>query len=99
MPKSVAVFVENLPLTFKPGDLRQLFEPFGKLSTVFLATRLSGKSLGFGYVTYSSHTDAKQAVQALNGIELNHGRPLQVYLQDPVPAITADGAPAASQLD
>jgi RNA recognition motif-containing protein len=80
MSTTVGLLFENVPLSLKTEDIRQLFEPFGTIQTCFLATRLSGKSLGFGYVLYSTRAEAERAVQALDGLVLMPGHTLRVHL-------------------
>jgi nucleolin len=76
----VTVFVGGLPYS-KTEDLREMFTPFGVVKTVFLATRPSGRPLGYGYVTFASLSEAQQAVEALNG-KLIQGQRLRVYIGD-----------------
>jgi RNA recognition motif-containing protein len=82
MQQQVGVYFENLPPLYTREDVRQLFQAFGNLQNVFLATRLSGKSLGFGYVLYGARAEADAAVKALNGLTMMHGGTLRVWLQD-----------------
>lgn len=57
--------------------------------------RMSGKSRGFGFVEMSSDAEAAQAIQQLDGKDLQ-GRPLQVDEARATPATPAliRGAPA-----
>jgi RNA recognition motif-containing protein len=76
----ITVFVGGLPYS-KAEDLRELFAPFGTVKTAFVATRPSGRPLGYGYVTFASLTEAQRAVDALNG-KLIQGQRLRVYIGD-----------------
>ena len=75
------VFVDGLPLHYKTEHLRELAAAFGDVKSAFVVTERSGRSLGFGYVTFSSLSAARQAVEALNGIEFM-GTALTMYIAD-----------------
>jgi len=58
--------------------LRPVFEAFGTIDHLELHKEPStGKSKGFGFVTFKNEADAKQALQNLNGLEIA-GRPMKV---------------------
>jgi RNA recognition motif-containing protein len=72
------IFVGNFAFTANEGDLRQLFEPFGKVDSVAIVTdRDTGKARGFGFVEMPNDAEAEQAIKALNGSD-SGGRPLNV---------------------
>ena len=72
------LFVGNLSWTTKDEGLRQAFEQFGEVSDAKVITeRETGRSRGFGFVTYSKNEDAAKAVQTMNGADLD-GRPIRV---------------------
>jgi RNA recognition motif-containing protein len=74
----VQVFVSGFPYS-RTEDLREVFTPFGTVKTAFLATRPSGRPLGYGHVTFGSLSEAQHAVEALNG-KVILGRRLRVFL-------------------
>ena len=76
----VTVFVGGLPYS-KTEDLRELFALFGTVKTAFVATRPSGRPLGYGHVTFGSLSEAQHAVEALNG-KVILGRRLRVFLSE-----------------
>jgi RNA recognition motif-containing protein len=77
----ITVFVDGLPPHFKSEHLRKLVTPFGEVKQSFVAIRRSGRSLCFGYVTFSNLSEARQAVDALNGAEIM-GKTLTLYVSD-----------------
>lgn len=65
------MYVSNLGLHASDDDLRKLFEPFGQVSSAKVITdRLTGNSRGFGFVEMDSEAEASQAMNGLNGKEM-----------------------------
>lgn len=72
------LYIGNLPWSATEADLRDLFSPFGEvLSAAVITDRDTGRSRGFGFVTYSNSDDATKAIEAQNGATLD-GRTLRV---------------------
>ncbi len=72
------IYVGNLPHAAADEDLRQLFEPFGEVTSVaIIKDKFSGESRGFGFVEMPSREAAQKAIGDLNGTELK-GRSLNV---------------------
>jgi RNA recognition motif-containing protein len=72
------LFVGNLSYSITPNDLRELFAAYPSVSDVTLVTdRASGRSKGFAFVELANDSEAEQAVQELNGKEVQ-GRALTV---------------------
>ena len=68
------LFVGNLPFSFAEEDLREAFSVYGELEDIRLITeRESGRSRGFGFVTFVNTEDAQSAV-ALDGQSLGGRR-------------------------
>ncbi|MGL4348128.1 MAG: RNA recognition motif domain-containing protein [Chlamydiales bacterium] len=75
---SKKLYVGNLSHDLNNNDLQQLFETHGNVvSAQIIMDRETGRSKGFGFVEMGSATEAKEAIDALNGKEV-HGRPLTV---------------------
>ena len=75
---SSRLFVGGLSWDTDDAGLRAAFEPYGALEDVKVITdRDSGRSRGFGFVTYGSREDAGKAIAAMNGASLD-GRTLKV---------------------
>lgn len=62
------LYVGNLPFSFTPDQLREMFEPFGKvLSARIISDKFTGQSKGFGFVEMADDEEAQAARQKLNG--------------------------------
>jgi polyadenylate-binding protein len=68
--KFTNVYVKSLPESITEESLKAMFEPFGPITSVMLATDADGKSKGFGFVNFEIADDALNAVDALNGNEI-----------------------------
>lgn len=72
------LFVGNLPHSMNDADLQNLFESHGTVvSARVIMDRDAGRSKGFGFVEMDSDGEAQEAIDALNGSEVN-GRALTV---------------------
>ncbi|KAI8427742.1 hypothetical protein MSG28_002170 [Choristoneura fumiferana] len=72
------LYVGSLHFNITEDMLRGIFEPFGKIDHIQLMTDPeSGKSKGYGFLTFHHAADAKKAMEQLNGFELA-GRPMKV---------------------
>jgi RNA recognition motif-containing protein len=72
------LFVGGLSPSTTANDLRTAFARFGELAEVVVVPdRATGQSRGFGFVSYRSSSAADEAINEMNGIELD-GRPLRV---------------------
>ena len=78
----VKLFVGGLSWDTTTEDLTAAFAKFGQVvdATVIL-DRATGRSRGFGFVTFANPPDANEAVKAMNGAELD-GRILKVNLAE-----------------
>jgi cold-inducible RNA-binding protein len=72
------LFVGNMSFQTTESDLRALFEPFGAIGEIHVATdRDTGRARGFAFVEMNDDEAAEKAMAALNGKEMN-GRALNV---------------------
>jgi RNA recognition motif-containing protein len=72
------LFVGNMSFQTTADDLRALFEPFGQLARVHIATdRETGRARGFGFVEMPNDAEAAKAIAALDGKDVG-GRNLKV---------------------
>ncbi len=77
------IYVGNLPYATTEDDLREMFTEFGEVTSVNIITdKFSGQSKGFGFVEMSDDSNAKEAIESLNGssiasrnITVNEARP------------------------
>lgn len=80
------MYVSNLGFQTSDADLKKLFEQFGVVSSAKVITdRETGKSRGFGFVEMASNEEASQAMQKLNGKEVE-GRSISVSIAREKPA-------------
>ncbi|XP_010312344.1 29 kDa ribonucleoprotein B, chloroplastic [Solanum lycopersicum] len=72
------VYVGNLSWGVDDLSLRELFSDQGKVvDCKVVYDRDSGRSRGFGFVTFSSAQEVNKAIDSLNGFDLD-GRPIRV---------------------
>jgi RNA recognition motif-containing protein len=75
---SKKLFVGSLSWNTDDHGLRQAFAPFGEITEAkVIVDRDSGRSRGFGFVTFVDDEAADKAISALDGTELD-GRPIRV---------------------
>jgi cold-inducible RNA-binding protein len=85
------LFVGNLSFRTTEMELRTLFEPFGQIARIHIATdRETGRSRGFAFVDMPNDEEAKRAMTALDGKDLD-GRALKVNEARPKPERGAGG--------
>ncbi|XP_076957914.1 28 kDa ribonucleoprotein, chloroplastic-like [Bidens hawaiensis] len=79
------VYVGNLPWDVDDGRLEQLFSEHGKvLSARVVYDRESGRSRGFGFVTFSTESELNDAIENLDGQSLG-GRAIRVNVAEEKP--------------
>ena len=72
------IYVGNLNYETDEQSLRDLFTPHGEITSVSVVTdRYTGMSKGFAFVEMGTDEEAKAAIGALNGTDLD-GRTLRV---------------------
>ena len=72
------LFVGGLSWNTTDDGLRAAFEQFGQVTDAKVITdRETGRSRGFGFVTYGNAEDAQSAIAQMNGQQLD-GRTLNV---------------------
>ncbi|KAL9658572.1 hypothetical protein ABK040_006110 [Willaertia magna] len=71
---SCNIFVKYLPQHLNDKDLENLFKPFGEIvSCKVMTDKLRDNiSLGFGFVRFSNEKEAKEAIQQMNGFEIEN---------------------------
>ena len=85
------LFVGNLSYGTTGSDLESMFQPHGAVQSAQVITdRESGRSKGFGFVEMSNDQEAKAAIDALNGSDLQ-GRNLTVNEAKPREARAGSG--------
>jgi len=75
---SKKLFAGGLSWNTNDEGLRQAFEPFGEITEAEVITdRDTGRSRGFGFITFVNGDDADRAVAEMDGTELD-GRTIRV---------------------
>ena len=72
------IYVGNLSFSFGEKELKEAFQGFGEITeATVISDRFSGRSQGFGFVTFANEEDAQKAIAEMNGKELS-GREVKV---------------------
>lgn len=72
------LFVGNISWNTTDEQLNELFSQYGTVDeAVIIKNRMTGRSKGFGFVTFANAEEADAAIEALNGKDLD-GRELVV---------------------
>ena len=75
---AIRLYVGNLPYTVTKQRLEEIFSPFGNMTECsVISDKFSGRSKGFGFVEFESDDSAKEAIEKLNGTDMD-GRNLIV---------------------
>ncbi len=78
------VYIGNLPFSFDDEGLRKICESYGEIEEcTVIKDKFSGRSKGFGFVTFKNDDDAKKAIEAMNEKEVE-GRNLKVNEAKPL---------------
>ncbi|MBL1261016.1 MAG: RNA-binding protein [Gammaproteobacteria bacterium] len=76
------LFVGNLPPSTNEVEVTELFEQFGKVRSIKLATDVfSNKCKGFGFIEMEGH-EARAAISGLDGKDFS-GKSLRVNFEEP----------------
>ena len=79
----VNIFIANLDWSITSEDLQSTFSSFGEVTYAHVVfDRETKKSKGYGYVEMTNSEHAINAIEALNGMEIN-GRPIDVKIASP----------------
>ncbi|MEE6484337.1 hypothetical protein FKM82_013846 [Ascaphus truei] len=65
------VYIKNFGEDMDDERLKETFSKYGKALSVKVMTDPSGKSKGFGFVSFEKHEDANKAVEDMNGKDVN----------------------------
>jgi len=78
------VYVGNLPFGVGSNELKELFATYGEVTeAVVISDKYSGRSKGFGFVTFADDAAATKAIEEMNGKEVQ-GRALKVNEAKPM---------------
>ncbi|XP_017323902.1 RNA-binding protein 39b isoform X1 [Ictalurus punctatus] len=89
------LYVGSLHFNITEEMLRGIFEPFGRIESIqLIMDSETGRSKGYGFISFADAECAKRALEQLNGFELA-GRPMKVgHVTE-----RSDGSSASSFLD
>jgi len=67
---STRIYVGNLPYSATSEQLAQYFTPYGEVTeATVVIDRSTGQSKGFGFVEMAQDSEARQAIEQVNGVE------------------------------
>ncbi|KAK6152347.1 hypothetical protein DH2020_014982 [Rehmannia glutinosa] len=70
--KYANLYVKNLDTSFSEEVLKEKFSQYGKIVSLVISKDENGASRGFGFVNFENPDDAKCAVEALHGSQLDY---------------------------
>lgn len=77
------LFVGGLPWSMSGSSLQDLFAQYGEIvEAVIISDRQTGRSKGFGFVTFAKEEDAAKAQKEMNGKDIE-GRNIVVNFAKP----------------
>lgn len=77
------LFVGSLPWSITSESLRELFSSFGEITdAVVISDRATGRSKGFGFVTFATEEAAQNAQSEMDGKDIE-GRTIVVNFAKP----------------
>ena len=66
------IYVANISFRASEGQLKDLFQQFGEVSSVKIVTdRDTGRSRGFGFIEMPNDSEGATAIAQLNGVEFS----------------------------
>lgn len=72
------IYVANIAYSAQDQDLRELFEPFGEVTSAkIIMDKATNRSRGFGFVEMADDDSGRAAIEGTNGVAF-HGRELVV---------------------
>lgn len=78
------LYIGNLPFSVDSAKLKELFSSYGEIEeATVISDKFSGRSKGFGFVTFPKDEDAKKAIKEMNDKEVE-GRNLKVNEAKPM---------------
>jgi len=78
------IYVGNLPFKMDNTAFKDLFVSYGEIEdAIIISDKFSGRSKGFGFVTFKNDADAEKAIAEMNGKNID-GRELRVNEAKPM---------------
>lgn len=86
------LYVGGLPYSVTDGRLQEIFSAHGSVQSAnVISDKFTGQSRGFGFVEMASGNEAQEAIQSLNGTQID-GRTLTVNAAKPAARRDSSGA-------
>lgn len=77
------IYVGNLPFSVGFEELKKLFSQFGEVTeATVIVNKYTGKSKGFGFVTFADTSSAEKAIEEMNEKDVS-GRRISVKKATP----------------
>ena len=74
-PAGCNLFVFHLPIEWLEPELVSYFQPFGNvISSRIMCDKTTGKSKGYGFISYDNQVSAVNAVRMMNGFQVGNKR-------------------------
>jgi RNA recognition motif-containing protein len=81
---NMKIYVGNLPFSIDSEKLRELFASYGEIEeATVISDKFSGRSKGFGFVTFKEADGGKKAISEMNDKDVE-GRKLKVNEAKPM---------------
>src|SRR3989344_5513361 len=81
---AMKLYIGNLSFDISDEELKKVFSSFGEIEeATIIKDKFSGRSKGFGFVTFKDEESAKQAISEMNEKEIE-GRALKVNEAKPM---------------
>ena len=78
------IYVGNLPFTTTNKDLQEMFAQYGQITeATVIINKFSGRSKGFGFVTFADAEAGNKAISEMNGKDIG-GRQIVVNEAKPM---------------
>ena len=79
------IYVGNLPFKIDSETLKGLFSSYGEIEeAIVISDKFSGRSKGFGFVTFKDEAAAQKAIAEMNGkkveereLKVNEAKPME----------------------
>lgn len=82
-PDGCNLFIFHIPNEMSNLDLFNFFSPFGNvISARIMVDNETGRSRGFGFVSYDNSRSASEAIAQMNGLQIGHKRLKVQYKKD-----------------
>jgi RNA recognition motif-containing protein len=81
-PTGSNIFVYGLPDEWRENDFADEFSKFGRIiSTKIIYDKVTCRSKGYGFISYTNANAAEEAVASMHGITVSNGKKLKVQIK------------------